>query len=263
MAIGVVYGEVKPLMFNILLSNPQVEKGSFVKVEHEVYGWGLARIEAITRHLDKNENEIILANARTIGYKSGRNILVPKTPFKPGEKVYIANNELIVDILGLKKKRAGNIYIGLLEGHDIPVFLDVNKTINKHLSVLAKTGAGKSYTVSVILEELLENDIPIVVIDPHGEYSSLKYANDPDNLEGRDAERVNEGMERYGVLPKSYADKIIEYSPNVIVNPWAEKLALRPDFTLEELIEIMPMRLSDNQQSILWSWITATRNGRS
>ncbi|ODS39129.1 MAG: hypothetical protein A7316_00565 [Candidatus Altiarchaeales archaeon WOR_SM1_86-2] len=251
MAIGVVYGEVKPLMFNILLSNPQVEKGSFVKVEHEVYGWGLARIEAITRHLDKNENEIILANARTIGYKSGRNILVPKTPFKPGEKVYIANNELIVDILGLKKKRAGNIYIGLLEGHDIPVFLDVNKTINKHLSVLAKTGAGKSYTVSVILEELLENDIPIVVIDPHGEYSSLKYANDPDNLEGRDAERVNEGMERYGVLPKSYADKIIEYSPNVIVNPWAEKLALRPDFTLEELIEIMPMRLSDNQQSIL------------
>ena len=57
MAIGVVYGEVKPLRFNILLSNPQVEKGSFIKVEHEVYGWGLATIDAITRHLDKNDKE--------------------------------------------------------------------------------------------------------------------------------------------------------------------------------------------------------------
>ena len=175
--VGSISGEVKPTTFDIQVSDASVERGSYVKVKHDVYGWVLARIEFMKRYLNDFDEERILASARTIGYREEKNILVPKTPFKPNEKVYLADTDLITSILGLKTGGSGNIYLGTLEGHDIPVYLDIRKMISKHMSVLAKTGAGKSYTVAVILEELLKTDIPIVIIDPNGEYTSLKVEN--------------------------------------------------------------------------------------
>jgi len=49
--------------------------------------------------------------------------------------------------------------------------------LQKHLAILAMSGAGKSYSVSVLLEELLElpkeHSIGIVLFDVHGEYKSF------------------------------------------------------------------------------------------
>jgi len=239
--IGTIYGEVKPTTFNIQLAVTDVENGSFVKVNHEIYGWVLARVDNLKRYLDNQGEEIVLANARTVGYKQGKQILIPKTPFKPEERVYSADRDLITDVIGLKRIKTNNIYLGLLEGHDIPVYLDTNKCISKHMSVLAKTGAGKSYTVGVILEELLKSKFPIVVIDPHGEYSNLSYENDD-----------YDSMLPYGIKPRAYEEQAREYAANIITNPEAKKLAIRPKFTLEELVEILPMRLSDRQKAILY-----------
>ncbi len=238
--IGTIEGEVKTTSFKILLSTSDVEKGSFVKINHEVYGWVLARIGGLKRYMQDGE-EVLIADARTIGYKQNEQVLIPKSPFKPNEKVYSADKELIQNVMGLSKNRKNNIYLGLLEGHNIPVYLDIQKTIGKHVSVLAKTGAGKSYTVAVILEELLKNDIPIVVIDPHGEYSTLKYENDD-----------YDAMLKFNVKPRSYNDKVKEYAANIIINPDADKLTLNPKFSLEELIDILPMRLTDKQKSIVY-----------
>jgi len=240
--IGTISGEVKPTEFNILLSTPDIEKGSFVKVNHESYGWVLARVDSMKRYLNTNNEEVLLARAYTVGYKHENQVLIPKTPFKTEEKVYSADNILIRGVTGLKKDRIGSIYLGLLEGHnDIPVYLDVKKSIGKHMSILAKTGAGKSYTVAVILEELLKASVPCVIIDPHGEYSSLKYENDD-----------FDAMMKFGVKPRSYAKDITEYAANVVANPDAERFTLKPRFTLDELIDIMPMKLNDNQKSILY-----------
>ena len=238
--IGTIHGKVDPTNFDILLAVADVEKGSFVKINHELYGWVLARIDNLNRYLERGE-EVILAKARTIGYKEGNHIFIPKTPFKPQEKVYSADRELIADVIGLKKIKTDNLYLGLLEGHDIPVYLDTGKCISKHMSVLAKTGAGKSYTVGVILEELLKGRFPIVIIDPHGEYSSLKHESED-----------YESMLPYGTKPRSYDNQIKEYAANIIANPDARKLAIRPKFTLEELVEILPMKLTDKQKSIVY-----------
>ncbi|MBU4201826.1 MAG: ATP-binding protein, partial [Candidatus Altiarchaeota archaeon] len=238
--IGTIHGKVNPTSFDILLAVADVEKGSFVKINHEIYGWVLARIENLNRYLEKGE-EVILANARTVGYKLGNHILIPKTPFKPQEKVYSADRELIADIIGLEKTKTDNLYLGLLEGHDIPVYLDTDKCIGKHMSVLAKTGAGKSYTVGVILEELLKGRFPIVIIDPHGEYSSLKHESED-----------YDSMLPYGTKPRGYDSQIKEYAANIIANPEARKFSIRPKFTLEELVEILPMRLTDKQKSIVY-----------
>jgi len=97
--VGSISGEVKPTTFDIQVSDASVERGSYVKVKHDVYGWVLARIEFMKRYLNDFDEERILASARTIGYREEKNILVPKTPFKPNEKVYLADTDLITSIL--------------------------------------------------------------------------------------------------------------------------------------------------------------------
>jgi hypothetical protein len=245
--IGTISGEVKPNEFEILLSEGaevEIERGSYVKVYHEQYGWVLSRIDDLKRFLNQEGMEVMMANARPVGYHSRevQQVFMPKVPFKPEQKVYLADKELILNVIGLESKKEGNIYLGILEGHkSIPVFLNLKKTIRKHLSVLAKTGAGKSYAVGVLIEELLKRKFPVVIIDPHGEYSSLKYENDE-----------YDAMLNFGISPHSYEKQIQEYAINIIVNPDAKKLTLRPKFSLEELARIMPMQLNDKQKSILY-----------
>ncbi|VVB51038.1 DNA double-strand break repair helicase HerA [uncultured archaeon] len=242
-SVGKLSGTVKSGYFTIRLTDPSVERGAYIKVKHEVYGWVLARIEAMRRFLDDFDDEETMAEARTIGYRDGRNIYFPKTPFRPESEVFRADTSLITSVLGLSQSSEGKgIYIGFLEGHSIPVFLDVEKTIGKHVSVLAKTGAGKSYTVAVILEELLKANVAVVVIDPHGEYRTLGEENDEYDL-----------MMKYGVKAHSYADVLTEYAVNTTINEGAKKIALPSTFDLMELAEIMPMKLGDRQQSILYN----------
>jgi len=247
--VGTISGEVRPTEFNILLSTSDIEKGSFIKVSHETYGWVLARVDNLKRYVDPRGEEVLLAGAYTVGYKRDNQILIPRTPFKPEERVYSADRDLIMSVMGLKKSKVNNIYLGLLEGHDIPVYLDVKKSIGKHMSILAKTGAGKSYTVAVILEELLKANVPCIIIDPHGEYSSLKYENDD-----------YDAMLQFNVKPRSYENEVTEYAANIITNPKAEKLTLKSRFSLDELIEIMPMRLNDKQKSIAYDAMRRLEN---
>ncbi len=239
MLVGTIYGEVRQTLFDILLENQGVGKGSYVKVNHETDGWVLARIESMRRFMDDLE-EVAVAKARTIGYRREGNIMLPKTPFKPKEKVYSADRKLIVDTLGLKENRSGNIYLGVLDGQDVPIFLDIKKTVSKHVSVLAKTGAGKTYTVGVLLEELLKADVPIVIIDPHDEYSTLKRENN-------DSE-----MSKYGVTPRSYERQITSYTVG-FESPGSRQLVLNPKFDLYELIDIMPIRLNDRQKAVIYN----------
>ncbi|ODS42755.1 MAG: hypothetical protein MSIBF_05530 [Candidatus Altiarchaeales archaeon IMC4] len=237
--VGTIHGAVKPMNFTVLLST-EIERGSYVKVNHETYGWVLARIDSVRRYMQSGE-EVSIAEAKTIGYKQAGKILVPKTPFRAEERVHTADRDLITDVLGLRKAKRGSIYFGLLEGHDLPVYVDVARTIGKHVSVLAKTGAGKSYTVGVLLEELMKNKVPIVIIDPHGEYSSLKYPN-----------TESAAMTIYDVKPASYADQIVEYTTDRGANPGAERLSLNSKFDLYELMRVMPMALNDAQKAILY-----------
>ncbi len=58
------------------------------------------------------------------------------------------------------------------------MIVDITKLIQKHLAILAISGAGKSYTTSILLEELIsrnftEGRLPVLIIDPHGEYKQF------------------------------------------------------------------------------------------
>jgi uncharacterized protein len=54
----------------------------------------------------------------------------------------------------------------------LPIF-DGHAIVSRHLAILAMTGAGKSWTSRRIIEELAKKNYPIVIFDPHGDYTGL------------------------------------------------------------------------------------------
>jgi DNA helicase HerA-like ATPase len=260
--VGLIFGEVGHRDFNFLLNdNSDVSKGAYVKVNHENYGVVLSQVTSIRisnelyslitikREREVKDTERRIANAKIIGYLDDKGTLKsPKIPFKPGQKVYSADSQLIKRSLGFRDKGSG-IYLGLLEGHKgTPVYLNPNKLFQKHVSVLAKTGAGKSYSVGVLIEELLEKGIPTVIIDPHGEYASLKKLNqNPRELED---------MDRFKITPKGY-DNITEFTPYLNINSEADRKFVL-DFTKlspRDLIEALPTKIPTSQKAILFESI--------
>ena len=99
---------------------------------------------------------------------------IPRTPAPPGTEVFKADTNLLKEIFhdeeGLK--------IGtVLTEEDVPVKLDINKMVSRHLAILAMTGAGKSNTTSVIIDELLRVNGTILLFDMHSEYDKAIFQN--------------------------------------------------------------------------------------
>jgi uncharacterized protein len=56
---------------------------------------------------------------------------------------------------------------------EVNVSVDGHAIVSRHLAILAMTGAGKSWTSRRIIEELAAKNYPIVIFDPHGDYTGL------------------------------------------------------------------------------------------
>jgi DNA helicase HerA-like ATPase len=207
----------------------------FVQVKHPVHGFILGQVSEIERRtnltVDGVESmkkgtpvpidEKELAIVSIIGYRDDRNLLqVPRTPLKAGEVVFRASEPLITDVVGIKEHTDAGAYIGLLSGHDVRVELDINMLVQKHVCILSKTGGGKSYCSGGLIEELMKHKVTVCVIDPHGEYSSMKHKG-----------VIKKTSRDFGVTPKGYDDKIMEFAPDTNSNKGARPLK----FTLHNL----------------------------
>ncbi len=264
-SIGVIFGKTSSLNFRFAVSDSTATKRSdYLKVWHESDGWTLAQVSTITSSnedfsveeavdvaegsskIDEMDEQII-AEATVIGVRDKDGILrVPKSPFSPGDKVFKADEGLIKQTLGLMR---GDVYLGLLDGQNVRVNLEANNLVQKHCSILAKTGAGKSYTCGVILEELLDKGVPLLVIDPHGEYSTLKFPN----------EDKPSSFERYGITPKGYATQVTVYTPaSKLLNPAADKLFRLNGINLgiKEFAQLFSEDRSQNETGILFEAVS-------
>ncbi|MCB1497250.1 MAG: ATP-binding protein [Bauldia sp.] len=66
------------------------------------------------------------------------------------------------------------IEVGRLQlDSSIPAYVNFDEMLHKHFAVLGTTGVGKSTSVSLILNEILDKDtnLRILLIDPHNEYA--------------------------------------------------------------------------------------------
>ncbi|MFB6245348.1 MAG: helicase HerA domain-containing protein [Candidatus Nanohaloarchaea archaeon] len=233
MQLGTIEGEVDTSSFEFRAVE-EVGKFDFVSVKSNGK-WILAQVEEVTKQPDGET----FAEANIIGYRDKGLTKAPRQVIEPDSIVYEADQELIAETLGLED---AGLEVGNLETNpDIDIFVD-EEDFYKHFAVLAQTGAGKSYLSGVLLEELLAEDFPILVLDPHGEYSSLSSPN-PERDDGE-----AEGFE------------IKHYSPNTDVN--AEALPLRfssLNMEKKELLEVIPDSLTNSQMGVLYNALKRLR----
>ena len=115
----------------------------------------------------------IKGNIRILGDVDD-NLRIPRTPAPPGTEIQVANEEILRKIFKLDNGlKIGN----LISQEDVGVKLNINNMVSRHLAILAMTGAGKSNTVSVLIDGLLEYNGCILIFDMHGEYVNAEFKN--------------------------------------------------------------------------------------
>lgn len=130
---------------------------------------------------DARSNDLFELHVAIMGYFDAPtgSFINPWIPPQSGKQIYLADDEMLSTILSRKKRGdRGSATIGslLTRAPDaVPVVLSVKDVVSTHLAIIASTGAGKSYLASVLIEELMQpnNKACVLIIDPHGEYSTL------------------------------------------------------------------------------------------
>ena len=226
MQLGTIEGEVNTSNFKFRATE-EVGKFDFVSVKSNDR-WILAQVDEVTK---KSGGETI-AKANIIGYRDKGMTRAPRQVIEPDSIVYSADQDLISETLGLNDN---GLRVGNLETNDdIDIFVNP-EDFYKHFAVLAQTGAGKSYLTGVLMEEMLEQDFPVMIIDPHGEFSSLGSPN-PDNAD------------------ESKGYNVREYSPNTNINKSALPLEFSSlNFDKKELQTLIPDSLTNSQMGVLYN----------
>ena len=239
-AIGtVVATSNSPSLENIELildknDQSQIERGQFVTVSKNenlvVVGviTGIKKYNAYYETLDSSIHEIAsrnyeaifpikewentLAEVKPLGeinLENGR-ISRMKFPVSPGSKIYVASSSVVSKFLGLDEN---GIYWGDLLSNNVKIKINISRLLRKHLAILAISGAGKSYATSILLEEINKyGKMSVLVIDPHGEYSSII----PAMVKNVNIEVVKGSFISIGV-PELSAWEISEFIPEISV----------------------------------------------
>ncbi|MFH0876544.1 MAG: DUF87 domain-containing protein [archaeon] len=236
MILGKVAGKITTTNFHFKVEQ-ETRKFEFVQILHKVYDWVLCQVVEIER-TDED-----IAKCVVIGYKDDKGRVKPiRIPFDQGSEVLRAEDNFIKDIISLGESEKAAL-IGKLDGKNIDVYLDLKKLLTKHVIVLAKSGSGKSYTTGVLVEEIIDKNVPIIIIDPHGEYTTLKEPNTDEK----------ESLAKYNLKPKGFKN-INEYG-DISLNASLRPIKLNNNLTAVEIAQLIPGKLSNTQTGLLYSAI--------
>lgn len=259
MPVGAVFGNVGSYSFRCAVIDDTLREMDHVSFEHPTCKEVLGIVSSIELQSDMGRNEAAssvyrkkappawtgVAKIDVIGFRDNNsNLSRPLTPVPPSTKVFRASRTFLSSVLGLDIPRENGAYLGKVLNSDVDVVLDPEILIQKHVSIIAKTGAGKSYACGVLIEELAKHEIPILIIDPHGEYSSMISPNiDPEEYRR---------MGRFGIDPKGLGARIAEFS--IGAGSGATPLGLDPRaFRPEEFLELIGIKPVGPNASILYN----------
>ncbi|MFW6120322.1 MAG: helicase HerA domain-containing protein [Petrotogales bacterium] len=261
-SIGIIYGDVGSTEFNFTVDSQDIRKFDYVAAPHKE-GYILAQVMDIKRYSDlkfqdaatlRSNDELpyikssVSAYADVIGYRDKKGLLqTPRSPFEAGSRIIPANEDLIRHVLGLYPDKQNGAYLGLIKGLDLPVFLNIDSLVQKHICILAKTGGGKSYACGVLVEELLKKKVPMVIIDTHGEYLSLTKPNKDRK------ERKN--MDKFNIKPRQYSSEVAGYSPLGSKGDIKHLTLNGLNLEAREIIDLLHAKLSGPQTGVLYQSI--------
>ncbi|WP_407414121.1 helicase HerA-like domain-containing protein [Methanobrevibacter sp.] len=194
MVVGFCVGEIS-LTELTFISDKMPQVGEYVTVDYDGKKV-LGMVENLVRgndalNIDLHDVDAIQTIARIGGsdyYIKGKvkllgdvndNLKLPRTPALPGTPIKLADKEILNEVFKVKNPiRLGT----LVNQSDIEVNVEGNPILNRHLAILAMTGAGKSNTVAVLMDQLLSYSVPIFVFDMHGEYRDADFPNGDVNV---------------------------------------------------------------------------------
>lgn len=202
--LGICVGSTTPTKVSFLSYKP-LKLGQFVYILYEENGKTiklLAMVEDIqrfNRYIDENIGDIsktslIMDNSETkvtgvlqiLGQivETADSVFLEmlKLPPPPSAKVVKPEKELLEKLFGAKNQNFVRIGKLLSEDDDIPVYIDISQVVLRHLAILAITGAGKSNTVSVLLDNISKLRGTVVVFDFHGEYTRSEFMRNGKNV---------------------------------------------------------------------------------
>ncbi len=161
-------GTLIALVNNVIKTNRYFERADSVK---EFESNGLSMHE----QFPTTEWEFLVAETRPLGVFTETLTKRSTFPPSPGAKVRIASEKNLKKFFSFDEK---GLMLGKVEYHNNDVKINLTKLMQKHVAVLAQSGAGKSYLISVLLEEILsrkkeQGRVATIILDVHGEYSSF------------------------------------------------------------------------------------------
>jgi DNA helicase HerA-like ATPase len=211
--VGTLVGESTSREFRLAVAHETIREQDIIAVDAELRGptdatqrqqlriWAkVQRIERInplfpseaghelaathTRPFDtvlSLSREMVTAVCQVLGAEplqggSGGKLDHVRYPAQPATSAYRPESADIARVvLGeLQEKRDRALDIATLSNRsDVAVLVDGHAIVTRHLAILAMTGAGKSWTARRIIEELAKKKYPIVIFDPHGDYTGL------------------------------------------------------------------------------------------
>ncbi|HDP74083.1 MAG TPA: ATP-binding protein [Candidatus Woesearchaeota archaeon] len=237
MIVGKIIGTSSTKEFDFLVQK-KINKFEYIQVYNENGKYCLCQVVDLLRDSEKT-----VAKSQVLGYREDNRIKTPRQPFRPGTEVLYASDDFISQTIEIGKS---GLLLGSIEGRNISVFLDTNKLLTKHLAIIAKSGSGKSYACGVIVEEIIKRGIPLIIVDPHGEYSSLRLPNDR-------KEEIDK-LKPLGLKPKGFIEQVIEFGDTQLSSSCLP-LKLRDSLTAEDLFTLFPVKLSSAQQVLLYNAI--------
>jgi hypothetical protein len=219
--------------FVIETGNENVKKGQYVQTKHnenEIIGF-ISEITRANRYFERAESvaeyekstpmkenfpisswEYTIAEVKVLGTYKNEKLGRTFVPPSPGSKVFQADEQVLKKFLGFTEN---GLDIGKLQHHELDAKIDMTRLMQKHLAILAMSGAGKSHLTSVLLEELMDRKkedgrLAVIVVDIHGEYAGFQF----DDKYGKRT-KVIDGKEIGVPLKRIRPEMIEEWLPNL------------------------------------------------
>ncbi len=189
-----------------------------------------------------------------------------KFPISPGSKVVKSDPQMLQVFFGFDPN---GLHLGQMDTRNTPVKVSLDRLLRKHLAILAISGAGKSHSATVLLEELMRRPpelgrLGIVVIDPHGEYNAFQDAE-----EFQDRVHLYRGRDIYISVPKLTAWDFKKYLPDMsfvqareLDNLILELRKAHGSYSLEMLIKAAESIENQRTKDALIGWLITLQRTR-
>ncbi len=118
-----------------------------------------------------------------VGQQSGKAVMPPRFRPLPSSPVFLLNADETRDLL----RCDGDMMLGLALGHDdleVGIPAGRKSVLPRHTGILGTTGAGKSTTVSRMVQQAQKAHMAVILLDVEGEYTEMgRPADNPEMVE--------------------------------------------------------------------------------